>query len=74
MDVVKQTVEIYETEDGVCPFDEWITGIRDKRTRAIACGMVTLVTQRQSVKVSTNFASITDLGSGSILEEMVELW
>ena len=35
MEVSERQVENYERPDGSCPFEEWLTSLRDQRARAI---------------------------------------
>jgi len=35
MDVSEKEVENYELPDGSCPFEEWMSSLRDRRARAI---------------------------------------
>ena len=54
----------YITENGRCPFDEWLVGLRDERAKAI-------VTTRLNRVVQGNFGLCRKLG-GSIWELKID--
>ena len=41
MDVIERKLQKYETNDGKCPYDEWIKKVKDKRTRIIIAARLT---------------------------------
>jgi putative addiction module killer protein len=40
-----RTIQKYVTETGQCPYDDWIEGLRDKRTQAIIATRLNRVAQ-----------------------------
>lgn len=45
MEALPRRILKYETESGRCPFDEWLDGLRDKRTQAIVSNRLIRVAQ-----------------------------
>jgi putative addiction module killer protein len=39
----ERSVTLLETESGICPFDRWYQGIKDKRARASIASKITLL-------------------------------
>lgn len=45
MEARPRKLQKYETATGTCPFDEWLEGLRDKRTQAIISNRLIRVMQ-----------------------------
>jgi len=50
-------IEIYETDSGQCPFDNWFEGIRERNTRA------KILTRLDRLRVG-NYGDCKSLGNG----------
>lgn len=50
----ERSVSMLETESGICPFERWYQGIKDKRVRATIAAKVTLLQDA----AYTNFKSV----------------
>jgi putative addiction module killer protein len=64
MEVSERQVENYEAPDGRCPFEEWLTSLRDKKARAI------IRTRIGRVRLG-NFGNCEPVGAG-VLELKID--
>ena len=57
MEIRPRRLSKYETENGRCPFDEWLNGLKDKKSQAV-------ITARLNRVIQGNMGLCRNLGDG----------